>query len=69
MYCCEKFEEVVMDDDIDGFEIPTDEAYSDDVKGKLCLRGCCGTMFCHLLIDIKFCPFCGKDLSSYKPCK
>ena len=50
-YCCDKFEKHTGTHNV-GFEKP---------DGKWHLNGCCGGG-CYVLEDIKFCPFCGKDI-------
>ena len=59
-YCCKEFEDHTGTHNV-GFEKP-DSPHTKSYNGKWHVNGCCGGG-CYVLEDIKFCPFCGKDLA------
>jgi len=51
-YCCDRFNEIIRDSG--GFEM-----YEKDKE--VHVGGCCGGG-CFVLSDLKYCPFCGKEI-------
>lgn len=56
-YCCEKFAELADPGD----NPPAQFVRADD--GEWCIHGCCGG-HCYVVVDMKFCPFCGTKLEA-----
>jgi len=52
MYCCDKLKEMIEETAI---------IHDDDSSWRV--PGCCG-VGCDVLEDIKYCPFCGHELST-----
>lgn len=54
-YCCPSFESAIDRKEIE----------SDDDEMTWNIAGCCG--HCYVILGVRFCPFCGRNLQSFHP--
>lgn len=64
-YCCKEFEYKATHYDgkpVSMYPLPRPEAqFKKDEDGEWGIYGCCGGG-CYVVSDMKYCPFCGKEL-------
>lgn len=70
MYCCDKFAKMAGELQSlagGGFSYPTQmrpkAQFESDGEGLWNIYGCCGGG-CYVVEEMKFCPFCGRDLAT-----